>query len=140
MGFHQGTYATVWSIDEATDKYSRIQITTSRRNNQTGQYESDFSGRVTLLGDAHKKVNLIRAGLQASTATKPHCRIKIDGCDVTRRYDKERKQEYINFTIFDFEMPDGEGASGAANSQASRSTTVATQPVDISASDDELPF
>jgi hypothetical protein len=95
MGFKVGAIATVWKVNEK-EKYSNIQISTSRKDRNTNEYKTDFSGFVNLVGEAHHKVN------QLSEKT----RIKILDCEVTNDgYDKEKKAPTPNrFVIWNFEL------------------------------------
>jgi hypothetical protein len=78
-----------------TDTRTKLRISTSRKNKQTGEYEQDFSGFVMCLGTA--------AAQKAAKLTEGS-RIKIGDCDVTTKYDKEKKVTYTNFSIFSFDL------------------------------------
>lgn len=119
-GFHTGTWAKIWSI-EPGERSTKVRISTSKKNKQTDKYEQDFSGFVMLAGTAHKEAANLKVGDT----------FKIGDCDVTNRYDKERKKEYINFTIYSF-AGDGEQSQKAASAPAAASA--------VSNSDEELPF
>ena len=97
MGFREGSWLTVWSIEKnSSGKSTKIRASSSRKNKETDEYETDWSGFVTLAGDANKKAAML----------KERDRIKIKGCDVTTRYVKEQNKEYTNYTVWDFEMSD----------------------------------
>ena len=102
MGFRQGNFATIWQIEPVKDTITKAKITTSKKNKNTGEYETDFSGFVTFLGTA-----------VASKAAKlkEKNRIKLGEVDVTRKWDKEKQKEYINFNVFAFEMADSKATS-----------------------------
>lgn len=102
MGFRQGSFATIWQIEPVKDTITKAKITTSKKNKNTGEYETDFSGFVTFLGTA-----------VASKAAKlkEKNRIKLGEVDVTRKWDKEKQKEYINFNVFAFEMADSKATS-----------------------------
>ena len=59
MGFREGAFATVWEITNMSDNFSKIRVSTSRKDKKTDEYVTDFSGFVSLIGEAHKKVGLI---------------------------------------------------------------------------------
>lgn len=102
MGFRTGAYAKVWEVSPMSDTNTKIRISVSRKNKQTGEYEQDFSGFVLCIGTAAaKKATLLHEG----------SRIKIGDCDVTTKYDAAKKTTYTNFKIFSFEDADGDGAS-----------------------------
>lgn len=95
MGLHNGAYATVWSVEPGSDVRTKVRLSISRKNKNTGEYETDFSGFVNFCGTvAAKKA----AGL------KERDRIKIGDTDVTNRYDKEKNVTYVNYAVFDFSM------------------------------------
>lgn len=120
MGFRPNAYMKVWSV-ECFERYSKANISSSRKNRETGEYETDFSGFVTLIGSAHKKAVDLGGGE----------RIKITACDVTTKYDKGKGIKYTNFTVFDWEPAD--------NPKEPVETPVSTVEEE-GASDDELPF
>ena len=115
MGFRQDAYATVWSVEDK-GKFSKVQLSTSRKNRETNEYETDFSGFVAFVGNAHKKAGSLRK----------NDRIKLDGCDVTTTYDEKKKITYTNYTVFDF-----------ATANSTRKTS---SPVDNGEPDDDTPF
>lgn len=97
MGFKSNGYCTVWEVKAGKGNYSDVRINTSKKNKQTDQYETDFSGWVRFIGDAHKN----------ASGLKEKDRIKIGDCEVTNSYDKEKKVTYTNYAVFNFEMADG---------------------------------
>lgn len=98
MGFRTGAYAKVWEVTPMNETSTKIRISTSRKNKKTGEFEQDFSGYVLCLGSA-----------AATNAMKLEegSRIKLGDCDVTTRYDKERRITYTNYRLFSFEDADG---------------------------------
>lgn len=126
MGFRNGSYAKVWEVRAGKGNYSEAKISISKKNKQTEQYETDFSGYVRLVGDAHKN----GAGLPSGS------KIKIGDCDVTNYYDKEKKITYTNFVVFNFTMADG-GAVPQQNTQATGNENWMNIPSDI---EESLPF
>lgn len=93
MGFRKGAYATVWEVRNDNGYYT-VRISTSRKDKQTGDYVSDFSGFARLLGNASTY----------GSKLKEKDRIKIGDCDVSTYYDKQNHKNYTNFTIFDLEL------------------------------------
>ncbi len=71
----------------------------------TNEYEQDFSGFCTFIGKAHEMAKSLH----------PKDRIKILECDVGTTYDKEKKKEYTNYKVFDFEMADGSSPNEGGN-------------------------
>lgn len=123
MGFRQDGYMTVWSAEPSkSGNTTRVRLSSSRKNKQTDQYEQDFSGFCTFIGEAHK----LAKNLQERD------RIKILECDVGTTYDKEKKIEYVNYKVFSFEMADGTSpaAAGAAKQNKRKAATVDDGEVD----------
>lgn len=103
MGFRTGAYAKVWDVKPVSDTGTKIRMSVSRKNKQTGEYEQDFSGFVMAIGTAAAgKAARLREG----------DRIKLGDVDVSTKYDKEKKITYTNFKLFSFEVEDG-GSSGS---------------------------
>lgn len=121
MGLHNGCYATCWSVEDKGN-YTTVRLTTTRKN-KDGKFEQDFSGFCTFIGNAKAKAAFL----------KEKDRIKIESCDVTSKYDRDSKREYINFTIFDFEKLDN-----------SKPAETKTEPKEFDGEsvegDEELPF
>lgn len=78
MGFRTGAYAKIWEVTPMSDTSTKVRMSVSRKNKQTGEYEQDFSGFVLCIGTA-----------AARKAAQLHegSRIKIGDCDVTTKYD-----------------------------------------------------
>ena len=93
MAFRNGAYATVWQVEKKTDRVTQVRISTSRKNKETDQYEQDFSGFISILGnDAPKALTLHEKD-----------RIKLGEVSVTTRYDKEKQKEYVYYNCYGFE-------------------------------------
>lgn len=101
MGFRNGAYATVWEVTPMSDTFTKIKISVSRKNKQTGEYETDFSGFVGCIGTAaaNKALNL-----------KERDRIQLGDTDVSTTWNDEKKVQYTNFKVFSFELADRQGA------------------------------
>ena len=110
MGFRQGAYCSIWSIEPGKGNFTKVRLSVSRKN-KDGQYEQDFAGFCTFISQAHAK----------AARLKEKDRIKLGEVDVSNSYDKEKKKEYTNFKVFDFEMADATGGS-ARSSEAGQAT------------------
>jgi len=98
MGFRTGGYAKIWEINKK-ENYSEVSLTTRRKSKETGKYETDFRSKfVRFVGDAHKKLQDV----------KTSDTIKILGCDVQSRYNKDKNTNYVNYIVFDFEKANNE--------------------------------
>lgn len=126
MGFRNGVYATVWEVKPGNGNYSDVRISISKKSRQTGEYETDFSGFVRFIGSAHENAAVL----------DERARIKIGECDVTNRYDKEKRQTYTNYAVFSFESVDGNG-SGPNTQVDTDSDGFMSVPDNI---DEDLPF
>lgn len=129
MGFRQGSYCTVWSTEVVSDTLTKGRISVSRKNKNTGEYETDFNGFVSFVGTT-------AAGKAASL--KERDRIRLGDVDVTNKYDKEKNVTYTNCKIFSFDKQDDSfGNTGTAQSTASKTS----KAVDDGEIDDaDLPF
>jgi len=94
MGFRTGAYAKVWEVAPVKDTMTKLRLSVSYKNKQTGEYVQDFSGYVMCVGTA-----VARNAAQL----KEGDRIKLGECDVSTRYDAKVKKLYTNFKIFSFE-------------------------------------
>ena len=125
MGFRTGAYAKVWEVTPGSDTSTKLRLSISRKNKQSGEYEQDFSGFVMCVGTAAaKKASLLKEG----------ARIKIGDCDVTTKFDEQKKVTYTNFKMFSFEDADGESSTPV--DQTSPEPTVDEGEID----DNRLPF
>jgi hypothetical protein len=125
MGFRTGSYAKIWGV-ESKGNYSVVDMSISKKNKQSGEYETDFSSKfVRFIGTANKDA----ANLQKNDT------IKIGECEVTSVYDKEKKTTYTNFLVFSFEKQDSNGTKTTSKPKEEGFMNI---PSDIDA--DELPF
>lgn len=122
MGFRSGAWMRIFEITPG-ERSTKVRGSISKKNKQSGQYEQDWSGFVALAGTAHRDAGSL----------KVNDTIKIGECDVTSRYDKEKKKEYINFSIYSFETNEQQ-----SNSPAPAANTAPAAPADET--DDEDPF
>lgn len=96
FGGRYPTIATVWEI-ESQGKYTKGKISTSKKQ-QDGTYVTDFSSFVRFVGEAHNK----------SAYINPKDRITPTNFEITKTYNKEQGKEYVNITIFDFDIVNNE--------------------------------
>lgn len=124
MGFRENSYCTVWSVEPGKGNSTKVRLSTSRKN-KDGEYETDFSGFCTFIGNAHAK----------SGQLKERDRIKLGGTDVTTWYSKEKDKEYVTYKVFDFEKAD------SANGTSAPAASAKTKPdFTEGETDDDLPF
>ena len=101
MGFRTGAYAKVWDVTPVGDTSTKVRISISRKNKETGDFDQEFSGFVLAIGTA-------TAGKAAKL--KKGDRIKLGDVDVTNKYDKEKEITYTNYKLFSFEDANGNGS------------------------------
>lgn len=133
MGFRAGAFATVWTVEQKNDRVTKVRISISKKNRDSGEYEQDFSGFVNFVGTAN-----------AAAAMKLHekDRIKLGDVDVTTFYKADTKTTYTNYACFSFEMADGAGSGSRPAAHQSSSVQSAIDNADSGEvlSDGELPF
>lgn len=130
MGFKQaefnqngnlvGGYAKMWSI-KFNQKYADVRISISRKNKQTNEYETEFARYVRFIGHAYQRLCNIYPTLNFVQTTNQNgdviCEapknnggkanpptIRLRNVDVTNKYDKEKKTEYVNCLVYEFDL------------------------------------
>lgn len=122
MGFRPGAYATVWSVEETdSPNVTKVRLQTQRKNKKTEEWEQDFSGFCRFIGEANK----------GAAKLEKQSRIKIGDCEVTNRYSKETKKEYVDYTVFSFEL---------VESKKPVSKKEVDDPVEGDIDEDNMPF
>lgn len=120
MGFFTGAYATVWRVEDK-EKYTKVILSTSRKNKETGEYETDFNDYVNFVGEAH----------QMARSLKPRDRIRLGNVSCTNWYNKEKDKKYYTFTVFSYEFISSYNpGSGAAQQPAATSQSAAQSVAD----------
>jgi len=114
MGFHTGAYATVWQVEQKSDRWTKIRVSISRKNKDTGEYEDEFGGFIDCIGSA--------CAVKAARL-KPRDRIKLGDVDVTTKYDKAKNITYTNYKMMGFEMADGNGGQQPQRQQAQQQSS-----------------
>lgn len=93
MGFRTGAFAKVWEVSPVSDVRTKLRMSISRKNKQTGEYETEWDGFAVVCGTA--------PALQASKLARGDV-IRLGDVDATRRYDKEKSREFTDWKIFSF--------------------------------------
>ena len=96
MGFRIDSYAKCWEIIPGQGNFTKVRMSISKKNKETGEYDQDFSGYVMMIGPAHAKAQNLQPG----------DRIKLTEIDVSTVYKKELDKEFVNYKCFNFEMAD----------------------------------
>lgn len=140
MGFRTGAFARIWSV-ESKGNYSVANISISKKNKDTEKYDVEFQdGFVRLVGNAHEFMQ----GVNIPEKGYP---VKITSCDVTNKFDGDKKKLYYNFAIFGLEDANSGGNGGNApaqnNAPAKAGGKKSAPKSDFAALDDDdaqLPF
>ena len=91
-----GCYAKIKSA-ENKGNYTVCKLTVTRKDKTTNKYETDFIGKVTFLGDAHKKTPLTDQ------------RIKVLSIGISNCYNKDDELKFLQspkIVCFDYELQD----------------------------------
>lgn len=94
MFFIKNAYATVWHVDDIKEKYAKVRIGTSEKN-QHGEYENS-NWFATFVGKAKEKVE----------ALEPKDRITIVSgkvSNISKKMEDGKYKTYLNVVVFDFE-------------------------------------
>lgn len=126
--FSTGSYAHIWKLEDKCN-YHVAQMSTSKKNNETGEYEKDWNDSfVRLVGTAHNQAKTLDTSKN----------VRIGRCGVSNNYNKEKNTTYTNYVIFNFE--DENSNSGGSNTQKPQKSKDDFMDVSASIDDDELPF
>ena len=83
----------VWKFEDK-NTHGVAEISTSKKNKETGKYETDFNEKfVRIAGGAYTKLKELPQG----------CRVRVKEFAVSNKWDNEKKVKYTNYTIFDIE-------------------------------------
>jgi len=128
MGFRTGAFCKCWEVMPGNGNFTKVRMSISRKNKDTGEYEQEFSGYVMMIGHAHAKAQQLHNG----------DRIRLGDVDVTTTYNREQNKEYVNYKCFEFEMADDAAGSHATAGSTGR---VESNPVEGDPGfEEEAPF
>lgn len=134
MGFRVGSWMKVWEIQPKSAGVTSIKGSVSRKNKETGEYETEFCEYCSCLG---ANIAQKAANLQVGQT------IKLKDIDVTSVYDKVKQQKYINYKIFDFDIDDvprANAPAAATKSNINSPLDVAYEGISDDVVDEGLPF
>lgn len=103
MGFRSGAFAKIWEITPISDTMTKLNVSISKKNRQTGEYEKDFSGFPVCIGTA--------AAGKASKLQKGDT-IILGDVDVSTRPRPDGKGVYTDYKIFSFELANNDDKGG----------------------------
>ena len=107
MGFRSGSYAAVFNVKKGSGNFYDVNITTSKKDRNTGTYNTDFRGFARFVGKAADVISKYNGKNGV-----PVCRIKLGDVEVTNSYNKEKNVTYTNYVVFTCEIADGNNQSG----------------------------
>ena len=126
MGFRKDSWATVWSVEPGKGNFTKVRLSVSRKNKETGMYEQDFSGFCMFIGTAHAMASRL----------KERDRIQLGDIDVTTTFSKEHNKEFVDYKVFSFKMQDD-----TADPVGMPSAPIASNPAEGEADEEtEMPF
>ena len=127
MAWQTGNYAKLWQIEHKSDTWAKAQISTSRKDKETGEYETDFSRWVDFKGTAN---------VQHLARCKEGDRIKLGDLSVTQTKKKDGSGYFDNFTVWTFEDADG----GTRGKKTEKKPAKMVDDGEIDENDDDFPF
>ena len=107
MGFGKNKWLKILGGHKERRKLTEVRASTSSKN-KDGENETDFSGFIRLVGDAHKAAKNIDEG----------DRIRIQACETTNSYNKEKGITYWNCTVFKFDGGEEDTEQEASDSKS----------------------
>jgi hypothetical protein len=122
MFFIKNAFAVVWGIDKIEERYAKVRIGTSEKDQQGKYVNSNWFS--TFVGKAREKVE----------ALEPRDRITITTGKITNISKKQEDgtyKTYLNVVVFDFEMQSAPSGDAMDNPPKIE---------DSAEEDDDLPF
>lgn len=108
MGFRTGAYAKVWDIEPKTENVTVLKLSVSRKDKQTGQWETDFSGFVSVYGQNAPEAGKLKVGDT----------IRLGDCDVGTTHKNDRY--YTNYRLYSYEFVNHQGEYNNQNAGQAR--------------------
>ena len=140
MGFRQGAFIKIWDLENKGNYHVAEMSTSKKMKDRSGneitengkvKYETDWSNKfVRLVGTAHNQAKTLDISKN----------VKIESCEVTNKWDKEKKIMYTNYVIFAFSEEDNKQNKNANKNTNSKPAQEDFRPIDKSIEDDDLPF
>lgn len=104
MGFRSGAYASVFSVERGRGNYYDVNIATSHKDKNGGDYVTDFRAFVRFAGDAAKGIEKLNGLSSKDNGNRPIARIKLGDVDTTNSYSSSNNKTYTNHVVFTFEF------------------------------------
>lgn len=131
MGFRQNSWATIWSVEQMSDTATKVRLSISHKNKQTGEYEDDFSGFVMFYGTATAA---------KAARLRERDRIRLGDVDCRSKYVAEKNTTYYNFNVYSFETQDEANGVTTSGNAAALQGDNSFLDIPEGVTDEELPF
>lgn len=126
MGFRSGAYASVFAVEKGRGNYYDVNIATSRKDKETGNYNTDFRAFVRFAGDAAKGIEKYNGMSSKNNGNRPIARVRLGDVDTTNSYSAENNKTYTHHVVFTFEFADDSNLNNKGAGMANASTDSAT--------------
>ena len=112
MGFRTGAYASVFSVKRGNGNYYDVNITTSHKDRNSGNYVRDFGAFVRFAGDAANVVARFDGKSSKDNGNRPLARVRLGDIDTTNTYNAAKGITYTNHVVFTCEEVEGTSVGG----------------------------
>lgn len=157
MGLRENSYAKVWTMKQNGQTYS-CRVSVSRKDPESNEYKTLFSGYVNFAGEAAKKASELGLPERMDRENPVYRSIQIKSSpDLSTWYNKAKVDELISLagdndklisfirahadeksvTIWDFELAENSPKDKKNNHTAKKKKTEDFEPID---DDDDYPF
>ena len=131
MAFGNGQFMKIWEVADK-GSYTEVSMSSSKKNKQTGEYETDFSSKYVRFVGKAKLQNPMKGQ-----------RIKITECSVSNiYYNKDGERQFLknpNYVVFSYELQQ-DGAQGNTYVPSAYTQGSSGGFEEMAMSEDSLPF
>lgn len=92
IGEGSSKYVTFWEVTKSADKYSDVKLSSSTKDKDGNWESSNWFAR--FVGKAHNSISKL----------SEKDKIEITQGGIKKHYDKDKKKEYFNMVVFDFNV------------------------------------
>ena len=121
MGFRTGAYASVFSVKRGNGNYYDVNITTSHKDRNSGNYVRDFGAFVRFAGDAANVVAKFDGKSSKDNGNRPLARVRLGDVDTTNTYNAAKGITYTNHVVFTCQEVDGTSVGSGSYTSNSNS-------------------
>ena len=134
MAFQTNSFAKVWEV-KPSERYTDVRVSTSKKRKDGSGWDTDFSGFVRLIGEAHEKAKRLQSG----------DRIRLGKVSATITKNPTTEKYMSAFQCYSYKEADDPTGYAVVDSEAQNQTTAPAPkkydpsiPEDVT--DEELPF